>query len=149
MLNRTLKVLVILSLILVYSCTNKESKKEVNQEKETVEKTDEVLKLNDSKLWAANKETTDGVNNMIAKMNSFTEKENLASYAQLKENLTSEFTTIFQKCTMKGEAHNQLHNFLIPIKDILPELSSNNIDTCKDAFTRLNTHLKVYKNYFV
>ena len=148
MLNRTFKIVFILSLVLTYSCANKEPKKEVIQEKETVEKKDEVLKLNDGKLWAANKETTDGVDNMIALMNSFSEKENVASYAQLTENLTSEFTTIFQKCTMKGEAHNQLHNFLIPIKDIFPELSSTNVGTCKDAFTRLNTHLKVYKNYF-
>lgn len=148
MFKNTTKILIILSIIFVHSCTNKESKKKTNSIKGTVEKTEDVLKLNNGQLWAANEETTDGVNNMITLMNSFSEKENVASYAQLTENLTLEFTTIFQKCTMKGEAHNQLHNFLIPIKNLFPYLSSNNIDTCKDAFTKLNAHLNIYKNYF-
>jgi hypothetical protein len=148
MFKKSIKILIIFSILFVYSCTNKESKKELKSEKEPIEHSGSTLSLNNGKLWTANIETTDGVDNMIALMNSFTEKESAASYARLTENLTSEFTTIFQKCTMKGESHNQLHNFLIPIKDIFPELSSNNLDISKEAFAKLNSHLGIYKNYF-
>lgn len=30
---------------------------------------------------------------------------------KLYDSLQVEFKTIFAKCTMKGESHNQLHNF--------------------------------------
>jgi hypothetical protein len=59
----------------------------------------------------------------------------------LKDSLQVEFKTIFQKCTMKGEAHDQLHNFLIPVKKELDQLSVENID-------ELTKYLKTYSNYF-
>jgi hypothetical protein len=148
------QTLLIMMVLLLSSCANK--KKEAQQDLETksmdnLEKENETvseLTLDSGKHWIANKETTDGVNNMIKLVNSFSEKENIEAYSKLTENLQSEFTMIFEKCTMKGEAHNQLHNFLIPIKDLFADLSSNDIEKCKESYEKLNKHLPVYQNYF-
>ncbi|MDH5368253.1 MAG: hypothetical protein OEW67_14830 [Cyclobacteriaceae bacterium] len=106
------------------------------------------LKLNNEKRWVANTETTDGVNNMIKIMNSFSEKENIEAYNKLSKNLQTEFNLILQKCTMKGEPHNQLHNFLVPMKEWFQGISSSELTSCKESYEELNNHLKKYETYF-
>jgi hypothetical protein len=98
------------------------------------------VKLNNGERWEANKETTEGINNMISLITTFQDQQS-EDYAMLKGNLQVEFQTIFQKCTMKGEAHDQLHNFLIPVKKELDELSAENLN-------ELNGYLKTYSNFF-
>ena len=144
MKNTILKVTLILVIAFSFSCR-----------KEAKQKTDELhlheqngIKLNDGKRWLANFETTEGVDNMQKIMNSFTEKASIKAYATLSESLKSEFSMVFEKCTMKGEAHNQLHNFLIPINDLFAPLASSNLKECQESYNKLNSHLKVYQTYF-
>jgi len=85
---------------------------------------------------------------MINIVSLFSEKDNAKAYGKLTEELKSEFTMIFQKCTMTGEAHNQLHNFLVPIKNIFETLPSSDLKECQESYAKLNTHLKEYKKYF-
>ncbi|WP_456438254.1 hypothetical protein [Psychroserpens sp.] len=81
-------------------------------------------------------------------MHSFSEIENTTAYASLKGELETEFSNIFQKCTMKGEAHNQLHNYLKPMIIIFEGLESSNLKTCKTSFKTMENHLAGYTNYF-
>ena len=85
---------------------------------------------------------------MISLMNSFTEKENLDAYAILKQNLEAEFGKIITECTMEGEPHNQLHNYLIPITKVFKGLNSSELNTCKENFEKLNKHLATYSEFF-
>jgi hypothetical protein len=151
-MKKTIFKIAIISILMVnYSCGNKATDK--NKEK-TSPKTEEhdhaenKLVLNDGKHWIANAETTTGVNNMIRIMNSFSDQNNVEAYALLTKNLKKEFTMIFQKCTMTGESHNQLHNFLVPIKDVFETLSSSDLKKCQDSFQKLNKHLGEYKKFF-
>ena len=147
----TLKIVLIAAVIVMYSCGNKskETKETPNVEVvESHEGTGNELSLDGEQLWKANQETTVGVQNMIGLMKNFNEKENVDAYVKLTESLKQEFAMIFEKCTMKGEAHNQLHNFLIPIKDLFGALSSKDLNKCKESFNKLNKHLIVYKSYF-
>ncbi|PHS54049.1 MAG: hypothetical protein COB01_02585 [Lutibacter sp.] len=153
----TFKIVFLATAVLVYACGNQSN--ETKKTPSTIEtpkveavqshkETGMDLSLDQGKFWKANKETTDGVQNMIELMKNFNEKEHIDSYEKLTERLKQEFTMIFEKCTMKGEAHNQLHNFLIPIKDLFGELSSKDLNKCKESFNKLNMHLAVYKGYF-
>jgi hypothetical protein len=154
-MKRTIiKTAMFLGIILAaYSCGNQPKDNGDYVQTEKTENTDEHqtkngLALDDGKLWIANPETTTGVENMINMMNSFSERDNVVAYGQLTEKLESEFAMIFQKCTMIGEAHNQLHNFLIPIKDLFETLPSADLNQCQDSFDKLNSHLKEYKKFF-
>ncbi len=138
-----------------YSCKNETKENNDNSPSEIVDKTTEEnhtesngLELDNGKLWIENPETTKGVENMIALMNSFREKENVKSFEKLAKDLKSEFTLIFEKCTMKGEAHEQLHHFLIPIKDLLTTLPSSDLIVAQKSFDDLNKQLLIYINYF-
>ncbi len=49
---------------------------------------------------------------------------------------------------MTGEAHNQLHNFLMPIKGLLETLPSNNLNQSQEHYDKLNNDLEEFKKYF-
>ena len=145
-------ILVFIAITLLISCGKQ---KEENHEHSQSEKTEEHqhkeennLILNSGELWIANMETTQGIDNMIALMSSFSDKESVEAYAKLKINLDKEFGTILKKCTMKGESHDQLHNFLVPMQEMFEGLASSDLKICKYSYDTLNDHLKEYPKYF-
>ena len=145
-------ILIITVVSVTISCGEKKQEKQkteqkVEQAKEEHE-SDAILQLNNGNLWSANSETTDGINNMITLMNTFSENENTEGYSALKQELEKEFGTIITKCTMKGEPHNQLHNFLIPMKSLFKGLESSELTICKESYSTLNKHLLEYSKYF-
>ncbi len=143
-MKNLIKPLIILAIVVsATACnnTNTESNDSTNHG-------ETMIKLDGEKRWIANPETTDGINNMIQIVETFGDVENVESYQTLTDNLKEEFNTIFQKCTMEGEAHNQLHNYLFPMKEKFKLMSSDNLDDCKSAFVDLQEHLSSYKTYF-
>jgi hypothetical protein len=92
--------------------------------------------------WIANPETTSGIATMVATLQAFDPAKGDAS--ALKAALEEEFGLIFERCTMTGEAHNQLHNYLIPIHHALREFDGNNAHQ-REA---LAAHLATYATYF-
>ena len=116
--------------------------------KEAINKSETIVNLDNGKRWIANRETTEGINAMIQLMKSFTDSENIDSYQVLADSLNSEFNTILKKCTMKGESHDQLHNYLFPMKEKFEKLSSNDLNETKNAFEDLKIHVSLYKEYF-
>jgi hypothetical protein len=149
-MKNILKTALLFSLTtLIISCGNP-------QKKETHSKTEEVhthekrtpVQLYDGNLWLANPETTTGIKNMRVLMQNFSDTESVAAYTTLKDSLEMQFKTILTQCTMTGEAHNQLHNYLVPMKTIFEGLESSDLNTCKQHFNILNKHLAQYKKYF-
>ncbi len=135
---------VVIVFIFAISCKNTTEKKQVKEQPQQTEE----LQLNNGKLWEANAETSEGINAMLELMANFSDDENPEAYATLKQNLETQFKTIIQKCTMTGEAHDQLHVFIVPMKDLFNGLTSSDSVNSKEYFNRLDAHLKTYKNYF-
>lgn len=152
-MKKTIKTVLLLALTVIFiSCEKHAEKKhqdsETEQAKDLHQKEKSNLKLDNGKLWSANAETTQGINNMIMLMNEFSEKENLEAYTTLKQNLEKEFSAIITNCTMSGEAHDQLHTYLVPLKDLFNGLGSSDLNTCKTNFDKLNNYLAGYSTYF-
>ncbi len=100
--------------------------------------------LDNGKKWKANTETVAGINEMSSLvMGGITGKLNAV---EIYDTLQFTFKSIFDKCTMTGESHNQLHNYLIPLKDDLTKLktSKTNIATLKE----MHKYLLTFKKYF-
>ncbi len=102
------------------------------------------VQLDNGKKWVANAETTEGVQKMVSLIENF-ETNKSTDNKKLHADLNKEFTTIFEKCTMKGEAHNQLHNFLLPLKGLLDRLEEH-ADVADIAI--IKAHLSSYNTYF-
>jgi len=131
------------SLFFLSACNN--SKNET-AESEVASQT--MVQLNNGTKWKANAETTEGINNMIAIISKFQEGENAADYPLLKNTLEAEFKLIFDRCTMTGEAHDQLHNYLIPLKEMLSRLDSTDPTVISTAIADVDDHLQLYFEYF-
>lgn len=145
-----MKTLVKLIMILVvlgnYSCRQKENQNEVVVKK-VMEQEDEFkfpgVSLKDGQLWEANSETTQGIKNMQQLMENYSTTN--GNPEELINGLKAEFAMIFKKCTMTGEAHEQLHNYLIPLKTKIESLSEPISD---ENTEELKKYLKEYFDYF-
>ncbi len=135
-----LKYLLILLMLSNYSC-NKQEKNSSNYQKN-------IISLNNGNPWKASPETTNGIENMKKIMVSFNIDSNLNLYDKLVDDLTEEFLIILEKCTMKGESHDQLHNYLLPIKIMFKDLLNTNIKERQKTFYKLSSHLENYKYFF-
>lgn len=148
-MNRLFKLLGIgLLLFTVVSCSNS-ADYENKPEKVSLEGTNDLtLKLNDGKRWEANAATTEGIKKMMVIVDESSESDSLKTYIQLKTDLEDEFASIFKQCTMTGPAHDQLHNYLFPLKRLFNRLKSEDTEDRIKAISELNQYLKVYSEYF-
>ena len=143
-----LNLTMVLALCLSHSCVNQTKEKKSQPQTEMEDSKSSSVQLNNGNLWIANPETTTGIETMLSIMNSFDKIEDINAHKKLSKQLNLEFSTIFRKCTMTGEAHNQLHNFLLPIKDLLGSLDSPDLKECQQIYNKLNNELKNYTTYF-
>lgn len=104
--------------------------------------------LNNGEKWPANAETTEGIRKMSTLLNALPAESKLEDYHALKTTLENAYDEIIHKCTMTGEAHNQLHNFILPINEMIQELGSEDATKCKAVVDKLKKHLEEYGNYF-
>ena len=102
------------------------------------------VQLDNGKKWKANAETITGINHMSSLVQNGIDRKIEA--VKLYDSLKVEFKTIFDKCTMTGESHNQLHNYLIPIKGQLEKLKAGNNDA--EILKEMQEYLLIFKNYF-
>jgi hypothetical protein len=141
--------LIVILVAVLLTCKNSEEKTPVEPEEVTETEShysDDELRLNNGNKWQANPETTEGILAMKEHLDAF-RNLGLDDYNQLRVNLELEFQTIFEKCTMKGEAHNQLHNYLYPMRDCFSDLSKGT-ETAEKAFITLEKYLPMYFDYF-
>ncbi len=101
------------------------------------------VQLDNGQPWAANIETTDGVNAMLALLKAYDPAS--GDGAVLKTGLLAEFNDIFAKCTMTGAAHEQLHNYLAPVHGMLDRLGAK---PTAAELSELSTYLGTYGAYF-
>lgn len=100
-----------------------------------------AVTLDNGQRWKANPETTSGIANMVGILNAYEPAS--GDPKALKTALEEEFGLIFERCTMTGEAHNQLHNYLVPIHHQLRDFEATEAQR-----TALGEHLAAYGNYF-
>jgi len=117
---------------------NEEQKEELGQ-----------LTLNEGKKWVANPETIEGINNMIAILANNVEEERVILYVARGQQLMAEFETLVKKCSMTGEAHKQLHYYILPLKEKIELLSScEEITDCDITSLDILRHLNKFSDYF-
>ena len=107
-----------------------------------------ALSLNNGEPWEANPETTAGIVNMGDLTGRFVERTDPQAYKNLQAGLQKEFKEIVANCTMKGEAHNQLHHYIMPLQGHIEGLSAENLPDAEASLDELKAHLAIYPEYF-
>ncbi|MCB9360486.1 MAG: heme-binding domain-containing protein [Flavobacteriales bacterium] len=107
------------------------------------------LGLNNGEKWQANEATTIGITKMLEIINNNTADNQVTSLNVKGELLEAEMKLIFEKCDMVGEAHEQLHAFLLPlVKKFRALKEATNVDDFYTIEKEIKTHLESYNTYF-
>jgi len=147
-MKRLYRLTIMGTLIIGMNACHEETKAPTVSNDSAQEKMEKIMNVTPKKIWKANMETTQGFTKMYEMVSEFSDIENVEAYAELKENLLVEYKLIFKNCTMKGEAHDQLHDYIMPFSNWFKGLSSNDLEKCKSSFTAIKTHLEDYSNRF-
>lgn len=118
------------------------------QPEETIEKNPYGLSLNEGEPWEANQETTEGIAAIETIIVQTTYPEDTAAFTILEGELRKEYKLIFKRCTMKGEAHNQLHSYLMPLSEKMGRLAKGEYADRELAYQEVLEHLELYSIYF-
>lgn len=108
-----------------------------------------TVQLDHGKRWVANPETTNGVAEMQAILLKYEGKTaDVANRKYLRDELELTFQDIFKQCSMTGPAHDQLHNYLLPMKAMFEKIEDGNSMEAEAAIKQLKMHLDEYHTYF-
>lgn len=92
--------------------------------------------------WQADATTNGGIEKMQEMVKAFDPGTGVEA---LKEPLGREFALVLERCTMQGEAHDQLHNYLVPLKARIDGLDNGNGD---GTLSELSSYLSSYWDHF-
>lgn len=106
------------------------------------------VELNKGAKWEANVETTRGIDMMRGLLIDFKADPTVEDYRALHKKLAVEFQHILQRCTMTGEAHTQLHNYLMPLKEKIDFLGTGKLNECNALLPELKEYVMKYSHFF-
>lgn len=108
---------------------------------------DEIV-LDNGIKWRANKETTDGVAEMLSLI-SESKASTSAAYRKLGDSLNEIKNTVVKECTMEGASHDNLHVWLHPLIEKIELLQKAESDEEGAKLTsNIKNHLEGYFDYF-
>ena len=137
------------------ACNNAEESTSEETTTPTEEKTfvneQGVVQLNNGQRWQANAETTAGISKMLDQIGQFKAlglPEEITNYNMLGGGLNTTLKGIFDLCTMTGAAHEELHDYLLPIAGYIKALKGTDIVAAQTAKEDLEKYLASYRNFF-
>ena len=138
---------IVLSALFLFSCNNK-TEQEPTAESPTVETevhehvTDEPLQLNDGQKWKVDDNMMAHITAMEKDIASLDKPED---FNKLSENLNKNLGLLTSNCTMKGQAHDELHKWLLPYIDLVEAFST---DKSADNFTAIQNSFSTFNTFF-
>ena len=133
-----------LSFFLLISCNNKTKEETtVTTQSETHQHSDsEALQLNEGKKWKVD----DNMMLLIRKMEKEVAATKSENYQVLIDNLAHNIDLLTSNCTMEGQAHDELHKWLLPfiedVKSFSNDKTSENFSKIQNSFTTFNQYFE-------
>ncbi len=106
------------------------------------------LKLNNGNKWKMD-EHTRKMSSLMEKTFFAADHSNLTNLKMLGEQLEEQLGKLINGCTMRGEAHDQLHLFLADyVPSVQNLVKAKDYDKARSTAIKLKRNLKTYKKYF-
>lgn len=139
---------------LLFSCGNTTNEKS-NEQTTTVaheehhhENESEIIKLNNGEKWKVNDEMMPSIKSMEKDIKDFSIDEE-KDYKSLAEKLQKNINLLTSSCTMTGEAHDELHKWLLPYIDLVKEFSEAKDETeASKQFKNIQISFATFNQYF-
>ena len=131
-----------LSVFFLFSCNDK-TKTELTEGAETHQHSNyDDLQLNDGKKWKVD----DNMMLLISKMEKEVASTPNENYQLLIDNLAHNIDLLTSNCTMEGQAHDELHKWLLPfiedVKAFSNEKSTANFAKIQKSFITFNQYFE-------
>lgn len=106
------------------------------------------IKLNNGDKWEVNVEMKPHIDQGNQILNDFLSKKD-TDYKKLAEDLKNQNNQLVERCTMKGESHEELHKWLHPHMSLVEKLADTNDPKEAEAIVaQLEQSFKTYQLYF-
>lgn len=133
----------------LFSCNDK-AKNETVESNQTTEvevhnhSEDEAIQLDGDKKWKVDDNMMAHIRNMEKDIASF-DNSKPENYQVLADNLKENLDLLTSNCTMKGQAHDELHKWLLPYLDLVDNFSK---DKSAEQFTEIQNSFTTFNQYF-
>jgi hypothetical protein len=143
--------IIISSIILIIACNNQTEKKEVKEAPiaAIIKHIDSnAIALNNGEKWKLDDKMLVHIRNMENDINSFKNTSN-SDYKELAKKLQSNLDLLTSNCTMKGQAHDELHKWLLPYIDLVNVFSkTTNKQELVVQFKKIQSSFLTFNQYF-
>ena len=132
--------------LLIFSCNTK-SKEEKTTEIKTEEhqhSESETIQLNNGEKWKVDDNMMLHIRNMEKEVVHF-DQEKSTNYSLLADKLKTNIDILTSNCTMKGQAHDELHKWLVPYIELVDSFSK---EKSANQFTEIQNSFKTFNQYF-
>lgn len=143
--------------VVLFSCGEATTEeKEVTQETIVAEEEhhydeNEAIVLDNGNKWVVVPEMMAFIKNIENGVVAFSKKENTTfeEHKTLSILIDKNLEDLTSNCTMTGQAHDELHKWLLPFLDLASEYAeSENIEDAKASFQKINQSFNEFKTYF-
>ena len=132
--------------LLLFSCNTK-SKEEKTTEIKTEEhqhSESETIQLNNGEKWKVDDNMMLHIRNMEKDVVHF-DQEKSTNYSLLANKLKTNIDILTSNCTMKGQAHDELHKWLVPYIELVDSFSK---EKSANQFIEIQNSFKTFNQYF-
>jgi len=114
----------------------------------TTESTPHDLVMIDNQKWTIDEGMKLSIDSIEMRMSRF-RAQTLEDYAFLSDDLEHHTKSIISNCTMKGQAHDELHKWLLPFIDLRKSMDSIEQVSEGDAIAEeIKSELTIFDTYF-
>ncbi len=104
----------------------------------------ETIQLNNGEKWKVDDNMMLHIRNMEKDVVHF-DQEKSTNYSLLAEKLKTNIDILTSNCTMKGQAHDELHKWLVPYIELVDSFSK---EKSANQFTEIQNSFKTFNQYF-
>ncbi len=145
-------ILLALISVFIYSCGNSANNDSTAQVTTIAEEehhhNDGPIVLNEGEKWIVDEEMMVHVKNMDNDVNAF-EAKSLNDFSVLAKKIENNIELLTSNCTMTGQAHDELHKWLLPFIDLSEAFSaSKSAQEFTDNFLKIKTSFITFNTYF-
>jgi len=140
--------------VVLFSCGEATTEeKEVNQETVVTEDNHhhnehEAIVLDNGNKWIVVETMLVYIRNMEKAVNSFDGKES-KDYTALAKTIDENLTELTSKCTMDGQAHDELHKWLVPFIELSEQFDkATELVEQEKIYTEFKTSFVEFNTYF-
>lgn len=146
LVSKKINVFFFLIVLTITACESSSNNTEVDAVKEsTHHHSDEEINLNNGKKWLVEPTMLSLIRKMEREVLDFDQQ----SFTQLGHQLSSDVEELTSNCTITGQAHDELHKWLLPYIDLVDSLTqTNDQKEARALYQQIKQSFHTFNQYF-